>query len=74
MNNMLVEVLRMRAQGMTPMAARQTLLQRFPQTQRLAAFTGARNAQELDMAAQNTARSMGFDPQTMLSNAQRMMR
>ena len=68
MNNMLVEVLRMRAQ------ARQTLLQRFPQTQRLAAFTGARNAQELDMAAQNTARSMGFDPQTMLSNAQRMMR
>lgn len=36
MNNMLVEVLRMRAQGMTPMAARQTLLQRFPQTQRLA--------------------------------------
>lgn len=73
MNNLLAEVLRMKAQGMSPMAARQQLMQRFPKLQ-ASPFANANNPREIDVIAQNTARSMGIDPQELISNARRMMR
>lgn len=75
MNNpMISEIMRMRAQGMNPIAARQQLAQRFPQLRKSAPFMQAQSAQELDVIARNTAQSMGLDPQQMISNIQGLMR
>lgn len=73
-NMMIAEIMRMRAQGMTPMAARQQLIQRFPQVRQSSPFMSARDPRELDVIARNTAQSMGLDPQQMLSGIQGLMR
>ena len=71
MNNpILMDIMRMKAQGMTPMAARQQLIQRYPKMRNMQPFMQGQTPQELDAIARNTAQSMGLDPQQMLANIQ----
>lgn len=72
-NMMIAEIMRMRAQGMTPMAVRQQLIRQFPQLQN-SPFMNAQNPRDLDVIARNTAQSMGLDPQQMISGIQGLMR
>ena len=72
-NIILAEIMRMRAQGMTPMAVRQQLARQFPQLQN-SPFMNAQNPRDLDVIARNTAQSMGLDPQQIISGVQGLMR
>lgn len=73
-NPMLSELMRMRAQGIDPLAARVMLMQRFPQLRQAQPFLQGQTPQEIDSIAQNAARSMGYDPNAMISQIQQMMR
>lgn len=68
MANMVADVIRMRAMGMTPIQARQQLMQMYPQLGQNQQFMQGQTPQEIDRIAQNTAQSMGMNPQQMLQN------
>lgn len=75
MNNpMIADILRMRAQGMNPLAARQQLVQRYPQLGQMAPFMQGQSPQEMDQIARNAAQSMGLNPQQMIAQIQGLMR
>lgn len=68
MPNMVAEVLRMRAMGMSPLQARQQLVQMYPQLGQNQQFMQGQTPQELDGIARNMAQSMGMNPQQMLQS------
>ncbi len=75
MNNPIIaDIMRMKAQGMTPIAARQQLVQRYPKMRDMQPFMQGQTPQEMDTIAQTTARSMGLDPNQMISSIQGFVR
>lgn len=65
---MVIDILKMRMMGMTPIQARQQLMQMYPQLGQNPQFMQGKTPQEIDRIAQNTAQSMGMDPQQMLQS------
>lgn len=68
MNNpMLTALMQMRRQGSTPEAAVQQMARMFPQFQQIAPMMQGKTPAEMDAAAKNVVRSMGFDPGDMIA-------
>ena len=75
MNNPIIaDIMRMKAQGMNPIAARQKLVQRYPKMRDMQPFMQGQTPQEMDQIAQTTAQSMGLDPKQMIASIQGLSR
>ena len=62
MNPMITDIMRMRQMGVSPSAAIQQLSQRYPQFRQAMPYVQGKSPQQIDLTAQNMARSMGVDP------------
>ena len=65
---MVAEVLKMRMMGMSPLQARQQLVQMYPQLGQNPQFMQGKTPQEMDGIARNMAQSMGMNPQQMIQS------
>jgi len=66
-NNLMMELMMLKQQGMDPASAMQQLAQRYPQFQQALPYLQGKTPQQMDATGRNFAQSMGLNPMQMIS-------
>jgi len=66
-NNLMMELMMLKQQGMDPASAMQQLAQRYPQFQQALPYLQGKTPQQMDTTGRNFAQSMGLNPMQMIS-------